>query len=432
METENYIIQKNLEKLISFNNPSQTGMIIPSFPNKKFDVYEVPLEWLKFNPYNDRIASYIRSYEFKNKNKDINYWFSDEGQKLIANFLWESDVNSNDKTKEDLLRNKQHTFAIIDKNGLIIDGNRRVCILKKICSEINYKNFNVNFFNKLKTIIIWEPLNKNQVMELETEIQMGQDGKIDYQPIEKYLKVNKLLNEGFPEEKIASLIKKEVKDIREYKQVYNLMNSYLDYINAPNQFEFIKRMEDHFINLNKTLNYMRNENYSADWKYDDTDIFDFQIIAFCFVRSGYEGKKFRKLLGSATQRNGPFANKKMWDKFKEEILEENNKAEKRMMHRIDLMKKEDQEAVYKNDSNKIYLKDKYNEVLRDISRILEIKNDGFKGQKLMKSCLQSINEINNIFEEIYITSELKKDFKKIKEIILNIDKKLIEKGKKDD
>jgi|GEM_PF-2545176 len=73
MEKENYIFKarENIENILFNNKPIQTGITVQVFPNKTFDVYEVPLEFLKFNPYNDRIASYIKSYEFENSHFDM-------------------------------------------------------------------------------------------------------------------------------------------------------------------------------------------------------------------------------------------------------------------------------------------------------------------------------------------------------------------------
>jgi len=101
-------------------------------------------------------------------------------------------------------------------------------------------------------------------MRLETAIQMGQDEKLDYQAIEKYLKVNKLLQKGFKEEEIAALMKKKVKDIENYKKIFSLMENYLNYIEAPNQFHFIRKSEDHFINLSATLEAMKSNKYQSD------------------------------------------------------------------------------------------------------------------------------------------------------------------------
>lgn len=437
MENEDYNFniesKANIEIILMNNTPIQTGMTIPVFSDRVFNVYEVPLDFLKFNPYNDRIASYIKSYEFKNKNNIIN-WFSEEGQKLISEFLWESDEINNKKTEEDIKRNRQHTFAIINKNGLVIDGNRRLCILKKICAEIDYRFFNINFFDKLKTIILNDSCSKTEIMRLETAIQMGQDEKLVYQPIEKYLKVNKLLQNDFTEKEIASLMKKKVKDIKNYKKIFALMENYLDYINVPNQFQFIKKFEDHFINLNSTLEAMKNNKYRTDWKYDANDIYDFQMIGFYFIRSGYEGKNFRKLLlgtpnskSKGTLKKSLFANEKTWNEFYEKIRTINDRAEKILNQRKDLKNKEEWELIYQEETHKDF--ERYLEME---TNILQVTSKRFKGEDLMRSAYEYINQINEIFEETNITPNFKKNFKKIKELICEIDKKFLKKENKDD
>lgn len=435
MENKEYIFnakaKTNIEMILMNNTPIQTGITIPVFSNKVFDVHEVPLEFLKFNPYNDRIASYIKSYEFKNKDKVID-WFSEEGQNLISDFLWDSDVINNKKTQEDIKKNKQHIFAIIDKDGLVIDGNRRLCILKKICSEIDHSSSYLSFFNKLKAIILDDSFSQTEIMRLETAIQMGQDEKLDYQAIEKYLKVNKLLKNGFKENEIASLMKKKVKDIENYKKIFTLMENYLNYIDAPNQFELIKTFEDHFINLNLTLEAMKEGRYKTDWKYDANDIYDFQMVGFYFIRSGYEGKKFRKLLGTPNSKKkgifkkSLFGNEKTWNEFYQVIKTINDKAEKDINQRNDIKEKKEIEDFYKKRTH-----DDFDVYLEMETNLLQVTSKRFKGEDLMHAAYEYINQINEIFEETNITPNFKKNFKKIKELVHIIDNKLLQGEEKD-
>ena len=59
--------------------------------------------------------------------------------------------------------------------------------------------------------------------------QMGQDAKVDYNPIEKYVKCKDLKEiGGFTNQQIAKMLGDSKDKIEEYFQILNLMDDYLD------------------------------------------------------------------------------------------------------------------------------------------------------------------------------------------------------------
>ena len=99
---------------------------------RTFPAYEIPLEYLVYNPYNGRIGSVVKSYERQNHPIDP----EDPQDKLwIEKFLWESKVDANKKTKERLLKEHQEKHGIVTADGIIIDGNRRASLLNKIMAD---------------------------------------------------------------------------------------------------------------------------------------------------------------------------------------------------------------------------------------------------------------------------------------------------------
>ena len=57
-----------------------------------------------------------------------------------------------------------------------------------------------------KAVILPESATKKDILQLETSFQMGEDEKVDYNPIEKYLKCKDLEDAGFTRDEIASFM----------------------------------------------------------------------------------------------------------------------------------------------------------------------------------------------------------------------------------
>lgn len=68
--------------------------------------------------------------------------------------------------------------------------------------------------------------NPKEIRKLETIYQMGVDEKVDYSPIEQYLKC-KDLSDDFTNEEIAKMMGKKPSDIKNYLETLNLMEDYL-------------------------------------------------------------------------------------------------------------------------------------------------------------------------------------------------------------
>jgi Fe-S cluster biosynthesis and repair protein YggX len=92
------------------------------------------------------------------------------------------------------------------------------------------------------------------------------------------------------------------------------MCSYLDYIDASDNFSLISKSEDLFLKLQAVLK-SYPDNYITDWNPDDEDINQLKIVAFNHIRANYEGKDFRNLIGGPRDMSGIFAHKEIWQKF---------------------------------------------------------------------------------------------------------------------
>ena len=290
-----------------------------------FDVYKIPLKHLVFNKYNGRILSRTLSYEKQGYRIDAT---TDEGRLLIDKLLYESKKDRNEKTLKSLNKFGQEKIGIITKDGIIIDGNRRTMLLNRI-----------DRFDYFKAVVLPVTLEENalEIEKLETSYQMGEDEKLGYNPIEKYLKAKglyKQLNQTlFDTEKINDDAVKKIADwmgeekskVIEYLDVMRTMDDYLEYLNYDGIYTQLDGREDPFINLTKWVKgFSRPEPSGRAFDgYRRKDVDDLQMIAFDYIRAKYEGKEFR-ILAHGRKENHFFGNKDLWNDFRKQHLQKIN------------------------------------------------------------------------------------------------------------
>lgn len=134
------------------------------------DAYEIPLEYLVYNPYNGRIGSVVKSYE--RQNHQLNPEDPDD-KHIIEQFLWDSKPEANKKTKERLLKEHQQRHGIVTADGMIIDGNRRASLLNNIMADESIPFNEKGHCKYFIAIILPEGADKKEILALETTYQMG-------------------------------------------------------------------------------------------------------------------------------------------------------------------------------------------------------------------------------------------------------------------
>lgn len=267
----------------------------------------IPLEYLLYNPHNGRIRSYTKSYESQfhplNPENSID-------KNVIEQFLYDSAKNRNEKTLESLEVNGQQEVGIVTKDGVIIDGNRRAMLL----NILSKRNKTPGFFN---AIVLPDKLqdNEREIVTLETSYQMGVDSKVDYNPIEKYIRC-KELNErhGLSSAEIAHIMAEEVGRIDEWLSILAIMDEYLIYLKTPQVYTRLEKKEGHFVDLHGYLKTYKKGTSSANWGYSANDLEELKLIYFDYIRLGIPVMRAR-IIAKPTANNSIFCNKEIWDEF---------------------------------------------------------------------------------------------------------------------
>ncbi len=321
-------------KKIKEKKPGGTKTIMYQGKNQTLPWHEIPVNLLKYNYVNGRIASNTK--EFKQLGKDLNHIDPKEAKKTVGDWLWNKSVPANKKTLEDLRKNNQIEAGVVTSDGIIVDGNRRFMLT----CRLNGEDANQRLF---KAVILDETYsdNKNDSLQLkllETKLQITKDEKVNYDPIEKYIRIKEFIEyhkEGqLKKESVIDLFNlKNVRELEEKAEVANLMESYLEYIKAPNMWSRLKNTEDLFINLESCLRLYNKQKGRAGWSFGKADVLKFKKTGFDIIRwvhnsnsqkTGWDAKKVRPLFFKNSE-GAIFYDQTVFDEFTKTLSEETRK-----------------------------------------------------------------------------------------------------------
>ncbi|MBU8919095.1 hypothetical protein BGM25_23905 [Bacillus sp. FJAT-29953] len=323
-------LRKKKLKEIQAGEPAMTGIKINyDGDNKIMNAYKIPLDYLIYNQYNGRIGSAVKSYERQYRELNPEEL---EDKKIIEQFLWESQEKRNEKTEKNLVEYGQQQYGIVTSDGIIIDGNRRASLLNRIYRNRDKwakKSHNVDHCKYFTAVILPEDADKKAIIKLETTYQLGADEKLDYNPIEKYLKCKDLKEEGFTENDIANMMSENnPKEITKILEIMDLMDDYLDYLDYSGIYTRLEKREGPMVDLHSYLKQYNSPNgcNKVNWAYDESDVSDLKSVCFDYIRAQYEGKEFRTI-AKPSKKDSIFCNEKLWNKFFEKHMEVIEKVE---------------------------------------------------------------------------------------------------------
>ncbi len=310
--------QKLIELRSDEGNVAMTGIPLRYKGETRTEkVYRIPLEFLIYNKYNGRIGSEVLSYE--KQNGDLNPENPDD-KALIEKFLYESKEDRNQTTMKSLLDNGQQRYGIVSSDGKIIDGNRRAMLLNRLFDTHDEQKIPYAKVEKCKyflAIILPDDAQEKDMQQLETIYQMGEDDKLDYNPIEKYLKCKELKKLGFSEDDIAGFMSEKTGKVKEWLRILELMEEYLQEYDYDGIYTRLEKTEGPFVDLAGYLDSYQKHGANVrnvDWDYQDSDISDLKLVCFDYIRARYEGKEFRDI--AKTGKEGSiFFFKDLWDDF---------------------------------------------------------------------------------------------------------------------
>ena len=230
-----------------------------------YPVYRIKLDQLYYNDQNDRIATWISQYRSQHGGQAPEPADREAYNQIIEGFIVESNPDAIRKTKANIKLVDQREPGVVLNDGRIIDGNRRFTCLRQLSAEDTK-------FGWFEAVILDRSMEHSakQIKLLELSIQHGEEGKVDYDPIDRLVGVyHDILETGLlsPEE-YARSTNESVTDVKKRMELAELMVELLEFINAPGQFHIARELKLYYPleELQKLLKKCRTENEKEDLK----------------------------------------------------------------------------------------------------------------------------------------------------------------------
>lgn len=199
----------------------------------------------------------------------------DEYNMVIENFIVQSDKAKFKTTKDNIKQLSQLETGVVFYDGRVIDGNRRFTCLRQLARETGDQKY--NYF---EAVILDENITEKNIKLMELTLQHGQESKVDYNAIEKLVSIykdiikNKITTVNEYANSMATTVAKVQKDV----ELAKLMEDFLEYINAPEQFYIARELEidgplNEVYNIKKRL-----ENDSDKWEMARVALYDNMLI----------------------------------------------------------------------------------------------------------------------------------------------------------
>jgi len=424
--------EKLIELKANNNSIAMTGIPLRYKGETKIEnVYKIPLDFLIYNKYNGRIGSNVFSYEKQNGVLNAE---KDSDRAIIENFLYISKEDRNKTTMDSLLKNRQQRYGIVTSDGIIVDGNRRAMLLNRLFhkrEELGYTFDQVDHCQYFLAIILPDDAEERDIQQLETIYQMGEDDKLDYNPIEKYLKCKELKRLGFTVEDIAGFMGEKSGQIIKWLSILELMEEYLREYDYDGIYTRLEKTEGPFVDLDGYIDSYKKPGANVknvDWDYSDSDISDLKRVCFDYIRARYEGKEFRDIAKTGKE-TSIFFYKDLWDVFLKEHQEKTPVDEETVQEIRQNFPGEDLSKLLKRRDNDWIERSKgqLKGNLQRHSRKLEDKRDSNKPADLIERALGALQAVDCEQNGFYDDKRIKEMVKEINRLTWEM-KKLLERS----
>lgn len=302
--------------------------------SSQYPVYQIDLDLLIYNRHNGRLESEMLTWQQEYSVGDDEY--NDELHERIDKFLWQANTVRNRLTLIDLEKKGQQRPGIVTLDGVIIDGNRRAMLLRRIEDKTNQKQF-------LEAVILPDSYDEDEkeIVRLETQYQLGEDAILDYGPLEKYLHAKRLHDSlGIETAEIAQLMGEKESRIKDLLKTMSLMDEYLEHIGCEGLYNMLKEdgggtKEGMFVDLNSDMKRLDGGGAQIQWPYDpEVDLLELKTIQFDYIRSGsgFTGtnKTYRAISHEGSGKKSFFAFEDIWAPFTERHRSNVNDVSKEM------------------------------------------------------------------------------------------------------
>lgn len=278
-------------------------------------IYGIDPRYLIYNIHNGRLETEVMTWRAEEKSAPEDA-YDEKVHKKVEDFLWNTNIYRNQRTKDDIELKGQLEPGIVTVDGVIVDGNRRAMLLSKINRHV------------FKAVVLKDVYDENveDIVRLETMYQLGQDTKLDYGPLEKYLHAKRLVRElDIDPQEVAVLMGGTSKtEVERLLRIMDLMDSYLAHIGCEGLYNMLKERdgstkEGAFVDFEVDWRRLNGSTGNITWPYDkDVDLPQLQSIIFDHIRAGQDfmgEKSYRYISHGGGGKRSFFAYRDIWEGF---------------------------------------------------------------------------------------------------------------------
>ena len=252
---------------------------------KDLERFRLPLNLLFFNIRNGRFAAEYKSLVEK-EGRELDTEDEDDAKKIQQLLLNQQDQLKQTKVLEsDLERFGQKHPGIITYDGYVVNGNRRMAILKKMADAGESE------FGYLLVARLPKNISQTDIWKIEAGIQLSRQEQLDYGPINTLLKLKEGRDAGLTNLQIAnSLYGGFTEDeIDKSLKRLDLIEEYLEYIKKPLNYKEAEGIHEHFIVLQTIRDKLKDDGF------DSEKLLQLQKIAFELIRLNISQLRLRKI-----------------------------------------------------------------------------------------------------------------------------------------
>ncbi len=192
---------------------------------------EVKTDYLIYNIRNGRFQAELNEKEEELKRRlDPN---DEKDSMIVQQLLLQQNPLETEALKENLRQFGQMDSGIITFDGTVIDGNRRMAILKSLYQETGDPRFRNIMVGRLP-----QGVEERDLWRIEADTHLAKGFELKYGGVNELLKLQEGVSQGYSEEDISGALNGRwtPSQIHRKLEIFRLIESYLETIGHPGQY----------------------------------------------------------------------------------------------------------------------------------------------------------------------------------------------------
>jgi hypothetical protein len=236
-----------LQKIMG-ESPIATWPVVFQGGRQSLPVYSVPLDMPCYRLSNGRTAARQMQFIELQKRQGViatDDFFSGDPDYLPA-LQAQHDILKDMVSACGLLAtlqiDAQREPLFVDRSGYVVNGNRRLCAMRKLFTESpeTYSRF------EHVEIAVLPPCAPEEIEELEADLQIAEDTKMEYSWVNRALLLRKRRAQGWDSEKISAFYKIVKEDVNQLLLMLDYADRYLESRSLAKLYEKVEVHEQAF------------------------------------------------------------------------------------------------------------------------------------------------------------------------------------------